>query len=227
MSSLDFEQPLSSFTVPLEPTGEGDEFHTRNASPQDWERRSVIHRLSDSVNVLCDLIDVQHGNLGSDKDADDLATLMIFRFRLDPQKTSRRVLNARIKVEFFPADREIGGSPELEAIAPEERWSLLPTRDQESFTRGGELNLGVSQIASANGKVTMEKTNTIDITDATTLTGSMNLGTWYGFGSVYVRILDTSGEQEKANRGSRLSSCGAIAQERRRPAISGQCHGRG
>lgn len=177
MSFLDFEEPLASLAVSLDPAGEGDEFHTRNTSEEDWERRSVIHRTSDSVNVLCDLMNVQHGNLGGELDADDLATLMVFRFRFDPQKSSRRVLNARLKIEFFPTDRATGEPPELEAIAPEERWSLLPTRDQESVTQGGELSLGVSQIASANGKVTLEKTTTMDITDATTVAGSMNLGT--------------------------------------------------
>lgn len=177
MSSLDLEEPLSSLTVSLDPVGEGDEFHTRNLSSEDWERHRVIQRTSDCVDVLCDLMHVRHGNLGADQDADDLATFMVFRVRFDPRKSSRRVLNARVNIEFFPADRAVGDAPELEAIAPEERWTLLPTKDQESVTRGGELSLGVSQIASANGKLNMEKTTTMDITDATTVTGSMNLGT--------------------------------------------------
>lgn len=213
MSFSASEEPLSSFTVPLDPIGEGDEFHTRNTSPEDWERRSVIHRTSDSVNVLCDLMDVQHGNLGADPDAEDRATLMVLRFRFDPQKGSRRVLNARLKVEFFPADSAVGDAPELEAIAPEERFSLLPTKDQETITRGGELSVGVSQIASANGKVAMERTTTMDITGATTVTGSMNLGTGTDAGA-YTCASWTLMENKRRKSGVPDSLCVALLVKR-------------
>ncbi|KAL1847090.1 hypothetical protein Daus18300_014060 [Diaporthe australafricana] len=179
MSFSDFEEPLSSLTVALDPVGEGDEFHTRNASPQDFERQNVIRRLSKSVNVHCELIDVQHGHLGADRDADDLATLLVLRFRFDPQDTDRRVIKSRVNIEFFSADRTNDDDPPVvEAIAPNERWSLLPTKDQESVTRGGELSLGVSQIVSASGKVTLEKSVTKeDVTDATVVTGFKHLAT--------------------------------------------------
>lgn len=175
MSLLDDEEPLGSYEVPLELSSEGDEFHTLNESSEDYERRNVIERTEGSVHIYCDLMDVKHGNMGAKEDnEDDLATLMVFRFRFDPQKSSRRVYRARVKIEFFPADKS-GSPPEVEAIAPEERWSLMPTKDTESLTKGSEVDLGVSgaSIASASAKIKLEKTTTRDITSATTVTGSM------------------------------------------------------
>lgn len=172
MSSLDDEEPLGSFEVPLELSSQGDEFHTLNDSPEDYERRNVIERTEGAVHIYCDLMDVKHGSMGGNED--ELATLMVFRFRFDPQKNSRRVYRARVKIEFF-AGNNCAGAPEVESIAPEERWSLMPTKDTESLTKGSEVDLGVSgaSIATASAKVSLEKTTTRDITSATTVTGSM------------------------------------------------------
>ncbi|ROW06292.1 hypothetical protein VPNG_08110 [Cytospora leucostoma] len=202
MSLLDEEEPLSSLEVPLDLSSEGDEFHTLNASPNDYERRNVIERTQGSVHIYCDLMDVKHGNLGTDEDNEvDLATLMVFRFRFDPQKNSRRVYRARVKVEFFSSGRS-GSAPEVEAIAPEERWSLMPTKDTESLKTGSEFNLGVSgaSLVNATGKVMLEKTVTRDITSATTVTGAMNLGTGANSG-VYTAAAWTLLENEKRSSG--------------------------
>lgn len=175
MSLLDEEEPLGTFEVPLELSSEGDEFHTQNASPRDYERRNVIERTQGAVHIYCDLMDVKHGNLGADEtDEDDLATLLVFRFRFDPQKNSRRVYLARVKVEFFSSGTS-GSAPEVEAIAPEERWSLKPTQDTESLKKGSEASVGASgaSLLNATGKITLEKTVTRDVTSATTVTGAM------------------------------------------------------
>ncbi|KAL7905537.1 hypothetical protein GGI35DRAFT_461032 [Trichoderma velutinum] len=107
----------------------------------------------------------------------DQATLLVFRFRFDPQKHSRRVIRARINIEFFP--NRNGMVPVVDAIAPEERWSVLPTVDNKSTTRVVDLNLGASGVPflETGGTVKFEKTITRDISDATTVTGSINLGT--------------------------------------------------
>lgn len=175
MSLPDEEEPLNSFEVALDVSNEGDEFHTLNASPNDYERRNIIERTQGSVHIYCDLMDVKHGNLGSDaNNEDDLATLMVFRFRFDPQRNSRRIYRARVKVEFL-SSRRSGSVPEVEAIAPEGRWSLMPTQDSESLKKGGDVNLGVSgaSFVTATGNITLEKTISRDVTSATTVTGAM------------------------------------------------------
>ncbi|ROV96754.1 hypothetical protein VSDG_05533 [Cytospora chrysosperma] len=202
MSLLDDEEPLSSFEVALELSSEGNEFHTLNASPNDYERRNVIERTQGSVHIYCDLMDVKHGNLGTDENnEDDLATLMVFRFRFEPQKNGRRVYRARIKIEFLSSGR-LGSAPEVEAIAPEERWSLMPTQDTEALKKGSEVNLGVSaaSFVNATGKVTLEKTTTRDVTSATTVTGAMNLGTGANCGA-YTAAVWTLLENEKRSSG--------------------------
>ncbi|KAL2694937.1 hypothetical protein Neosp_001526 [[Neocosmospora] mangrovei] len=142
--ALVLEEPLQDIVV-----GEDSTFRTENASSHDWERRNVIERTRGSIHTRVELLEVTHGTLD---EYGDEATLMVFRFRFDPQKTSRRVLRARVNIEFLGKDG--GNAPIVEAIAPEERWAVVPTTDSESTTRGAEL----------------------DVSDATTVSGSINLG---------------------------------------------------
>ncbi|KAI1505743.1 hypothetical protein F5X99DRAFT_367584 [Biscogniauxia marginata] len=202
MTSLDTEEALSSLDIPLDPAGEDDEFHTENVSREDWERRNIIERTQNSIHIYCDLMEVTHGTLGQDDT--DLATLMVFRFRFDPQKNSRRVYRARLKIEFFSEVKRSGTSsgPEVEAIAPEERWSLMPTIDPEQLVRSGEMNLGASGISALNAgaSVKMEKTRTRDIRASTTVTGSRNLGTGRNSGA-YTCAVWTLLENENRHSG--------------------------
>jgi hypothetical protein len=100
----------------------------RNEHPEDWERDNVIERTDGGVKAFCDLMIVRHGTLGAEEDT-QLASLMVFRFRFDADE-GRRILRASLSIEFSgldPQNRPI----ELFAIAPFERWSILPTIDHE------------------------------------------------------------------------------------------------
>lgn len=154
--------------------GEDDTFRTQNASLDDMERRNVIERTRGNIHTRVDLLDVAHGTMD---DGDD-ATLMIFRFRFDSQKNSRRVILARAKIEFFSAKKN-GVAPVVDAIAPDGRYAVKATTDQESTTKGGQVNLGASGVPflTAGGGANLERTVSKDISDATTVTGSINLGT--------------------------------------------------
>ncbi|KUI59877.1 hypothetical protein VP1G_07121 [Cytospora mali] len=172
----DSEDPLTSVPLELPYAGVGEGLATRNASPTDWERHNVVERTKGTIHVYCELMDVQHGNLGNDPKGDDLASLMVFRFRFDPQKKSRRVLSATASVEFFPAAGH-GNPPAVEAIAPDDRWSLMPTKDHEEDTAGSELSLGTSQVVEASGKVNWSKTRSREVSGATIVSGARNLAT--------------------------------------------------
>ncbi|KAK4062379.1 hypothetical protein Trihar35433_9200 [Trichoderma harzianum] len=184
----DDDEPLLALETPLHDiiTGEDDTFRTENASLNDWERRNVIERTRGNIHVRVDLMEVIHGTYDNDGDE---ATLMVFRFRFDPQKHSRRIIRARINIEFF-ANNKNDTAPTVDAIAPEERWSVVPTVDSESITRGGELNLGASGVPflEAGGTLKFEKTVNRDISDATTVTGSINLGTGKNSGESTVAV---------------------------------------
>ncbi|VTT80701.1 unnamed protein product [Fusarium fujikuroi] len=176
-TSQDYDQtdePLLVFETPLEHQviGEDDTVRTENASMSDWERRNIIERTGGSIHTRVELLSVIHGsyNEGGDK-----ATLMVFRFRFDPQKSSRRVIRAKVEIEFSTTDDSY---LEVDAIAPEERWTVVPTTDTETTTRSGQLNLGASGVPflEAGASASLEKSYTRDVSGATTITGSINLG---------------------------------------------------
>lgn len=178
------EKPLRSLEVPLFVEGtDGDGFlRTQNASTIDYERRNVIERTKGAVHVRCDLIDVIHGSFDERSGTND-ATLVILKFRFDPQKESRRVIRARVNIEFF-ATTKGGATPEVYAIAPDDRWTVLPTTDHEETAKSGGLNLGAAGIPFVDASVhaTIERTVSRDISDATTVTGSINLAPGKNFG---------------------------------------------
>ncbi|KAF4961921.1 hypothetical protein FSARC_9962 [Fusarium sarcochroum] len=151
---------------------EDSTYRTENASFSDWERHNVIERTRGQIHTRVELLEVTHGTF--DEDGDE-ATLMVFRFRFDPQKNSRRVIRARVDVIFRGEDGN--SEPIVEAIAPEQRWSVVPTTDLESITKGGELNLGASGVPflQAGGSAKFEKTITQDISDAITVSGARRL----------------------------------------------------
>lgn len=173
---LSDEKPLRSLEVPLfVKANEEDGFlRTQNASTIDYERHNVIERTTGAIHIRCDLIDVVHGSF--DENSGDNATLVILKFRFDAQKQSRRVIRARINIEFF-ATTKGGATPEVYAIAPEERWTVVPTIDHEETVNSGGLSLGAAGIPFVDASVqsAIERTVSRDISDATTVTGSINL----------------------------------------------------
>jgi hypothetical protein len=170
------DDPLSSLEISLSPIATGsDEFRTQNASAEDFERRSVIQRTHTAIDIRCDLMEVSHGWMR--QPGDEYATLIVLRLRFDPQKTSRRLRRVRASIDFLPSSPH-SDAPEVVAIAPEERWSVAPTVDQEQIVRGAELQVGASGVSfvTAGGNAKLEKTVSRDVGDATTVTGSISLG---------------------------------------------------
>ncbi|KAF5228395.1 hypothetical protein FANTH_14526 [Fusarium anthophilum] len=179
-------EPLLAFDLPMEDQviGVDDTFRTQNASLSDWERRNIIERTSGSIHTRVELLSVSHGSYN---EGGDEATLLVFRFRFDPQKASRRVLWAKVELEFFAEDDL---DLTVDAIAPEERWAVVPTSDTETTTRSGQLNLGASSgpLLQAGASAGLEKTYSRDVKDATTITGSKNLGTGKNSGDSTVAV---------------------------------------
>ncbi|KAH7250312.1 uncharacterized protein BKA55DRAFT_377512 [Fusarium redolens] len=192
------DEPLLVFDTPMDNQviGEDDTLRTENTSMSDWERRNIIERTSGSIHTRVELLSVTHGsyNEGGDK-----ATLMVFRFRFDPQKSSRRVIRAKVEIEFFAKN---DSNLVVDAIAPEERWTVVPTTDTETTTRSGQLNLGASGVPflQAGATASLEKTYSRDISDATTVTGSINLGTGKNSGESTVAVWNLQ-ENERRKTG--------------------------
>lgn len=83
-----------------------------------------------------------------------------------------------VKIEYVPT-KAGQDPPEVVRIAPDERWSLVTTTDHEEIVKKSELSLAGSaaSVLKATGCMKMQKTSTRDVSDATTVTGTTNLGT--------------------------------------------------
>ncbi|KAK7738316.1 hypothetical protein SLS53_006124 [Cytospora paraplurivora] len=157
-----------SFNLDLFPSGgEGSGFHIKNDPTNPYQRQEVIQRTG-SVDIRCTVVDIVHGVMAPDSDY--WATLLVLKFRFDPQKRSRRIAEATLKLEFGVTNPD-NEMPEVEAISFDGNYSLLPSTRSESFTSGIEGTLGISQIANASTTAKWEKTVTREMADKTTVSG--------------------------------------------------------
>ncbi|KAI6087191.1 hypothetical protein F4821DRAFT_236617 [Hypoxylon rubiginosum] len=173
----DGDNALASYNIPMFPYGDKENtFHVKNRSQEDWERRIVIERRTKTTEIRCHLLDVIHGTLDFDSNSSP-ATLMVFKFRFDVTGHARRLTRARIDIEFFAKEAN-DTAPTILAIAPDERWTILPTVDNEENIVHGALNGGVTGIpfVNAGAEVSLQKTWNKDISDATTVTGGAHMG---------------------------------------------------
>lgn len=195
------EQPLFEVDTPLDEVinGEDSTFRTENASSSDFERKNVVERTGGNVHIQLQLLDVRHGKYDDDDESGE-ATLLVFRFRFDPQKSSSRVIRATVTFEFFPS-RINSQTPVIDAIAPEGRFTVAPTKDQESTTKGTELSLSAPGVPIIGASLTakLEKAKTRDISDATIIAGSMNLGTGKNKGDYTVAAWNLQENKHRKN----------------------------
>ncbi|KAL9943973.1 hypothetical protein D7B24_006183 [Verticillium nonalfalfae] len=173
-SELGLDETTETFDIDL--FGGGDEqsgFHTKNDPSAPFQRTNVTNRKG-AIDIKCNLVDVVHGKF--DPDGDEYATLIVLLFRFDPRKRARRVAEAQISL-VFDGLTEDDPRPVVEAISFDGRYSVAPTTQSESVTRGAEGTLGLSAIQGAelSGGLKVEKTVTRDMEHFTTVIGSVDL----------------------------------------------------
>lgn len=169
---------LLSFKADMFISGDKDNtFRVKNKSLTDWERRIVLERLTKATEIRCHLLDVVHGTLSPKRDS-GLATLMVFKFRFDSVKHARRLVWARIDIEFFAKDAVADEAPTVLAISPDERWAVVPTEDREEWSAGVSASAGASGVPGVDlgAEASLQKTWSRDISDATTVTGGSHFG---------------------------------------------------
>lgn len=167
---------LPTFDIDMFPTGDEESgFHTQNDPLSPYQRTNVIQRKA-AVDIRCSCRDVVHGKF----DGSSYGTLLVLQFRFDPRKRARRIASANISLNFSGMNPN-GPRPEVYAISLDGRFNMVETKQHEEVTKGGDVKLGVSAIQGlqADGTWKWEKTTTADVTDATTVTGSIDL---IGFG---------------------------------------------
>ncbi|KAF1964245.1 hypothetical protein BU23DRAFT_585668 [Bimuria novae-zelandiae CBS 107.79] len=132
---------------------EGSGFHALNVAPNQYHRAEGLQRTGD-IDITCTLEKVVHGILAADSDR--YATLI-----------------AAIELQFNGAAGS--GDIKVENISFLDTYSLLPTTQEESTTKGGEITVGVDQVASVGTTGKWEKTVTKTTSHAITLTGGKRL----------------------------------------------------
>ncbi|KAJ4188669.1 hypothetical protein NW767_011777 [Fusarium falciforme] len=164
----DWDEDETSISIGLNKKGEkGSGYRTRNDPSAPFQRATVTERRG-IIQVRCKSREVIHGGLSVD--SGENATLLVYDLYLDTTKRSRRILSATLEFEFssnVPGVR----APEVQAIAPAGRVTLLSSTQEESLTRGTEVNAGVSQFADIGGTVKWEKTVSRTTSDDSRVTG--------------------------------------------------------
>ncbi|RFU27757.1 hypothetical protein B7463_g8574, partial [Scytalidium lignicola] len=171
---------LMNFSIEMDEGADGDTdstYRTQNDPRRPQQRQNIVERKG-AVDVRCLAIDVIHGYLEPDSEP---ATLLVFEFRLDSRKRARRIAEAHLGFTFA-SDNGGTADPEVIQIAPKGRMILVPTKQQESSTVGGDANVGGGVLgATLGGSVKWEKTVSRETSDATAVVGSIDLvGRNYG-----------------------------------------------
>ncbi|KAI1091613.1 hypothetical protein F5B19DRAFT_483773 [Rostrohypoxylon terebratum] len=143
---------------------EGSGFHVFNVATDQYHRAEVLQRTG-AIDITCNLEKVVHGAMTADSDR--YASLIVMQWYFQP-KGSRRISEATIELLF---DSLGGGEIEIETISFPGTYSLMPTMQESTVTKGGEAAVGISQFADINLTGKWEKTVSSTIQDAITLSG--------------------------------------------------------
>ncbi|KAL7824068.1 hypothetical protein V8C26DRAFT_384766 [Trichoderma gracile] len=168
-SDPDEDLEETSISIGLDKTGErGSGYHTRNDPSNKYQRQTVTERRG-IIEVRCKSRDVIHGVLS--EETGENATLLVYDFYLDTTRRSRRIVSASLEFEFGSSVAGVP-APQVQAIAPAGRITLLHSTQEESVTQGAEVNAGVGEFgANAGGKISWEKTVSRTTSDDARVTG--------------------------------------------------------
>jgi hypothetical protein len=179
-SNID-DESLPCFHIEVFPTGSAEsQFNAahKNNPLSPWQRSQIMQRKG-AFNIQCTSIDVVHGKFGTGSPF--FASLIVLKFWFDKRRLKRRLLSADISLEFSGMEPE-GSRPEVFAISPHDKSALVPTVAHRENSKEMQVNAGVNIYgANAGGSYTWTKTLSEDTSDATTVSGSIDLeGYSYG-----------------------------------------------
>ncbi|RGP62915.1 intracellular serine protease [Fusarium sporotrichioides] len=163
--ALGSDKGNESLDMGMYETAEG-EFHMFNVAPNHFHRSEVLQRTG-AVDITCNIEKVVHGALAPDSEY--YATLMVMQWFFQP-KNGARISEATIELLFEAeaSDTEI----EVRDISFCDTYSIMPTTQDESVSKGGEATVGVQQVGQLSLSGKWEKTITTTTTDAITLSGN-------------------------------------------------------
>ncbi|KAI8966063.1 hypothetical protein F5Y11DRAFT_211164 [Daldinia sp. FL1419] len=148
---------------------DGSGFHVFNIARDQYHRAEVLQRTG-AVDITCNLKDVIHGAISTDSDR--YATVIVMEWGFQP-KGSRRISEATIELLFETSSPD--SDIEVEKVSFEGTYGLMSSTQEETTTRGGEVNLGLEQFASIGLAGKWEKTVSRSNSDAIVLYGGRRL----------------------------------------------------
>lgn len=171
----------SLFDIGLNPTGDdGSSFRTQNDPMAPYQRTNLTERKG-AVDIRCSCLDVAHGLFNPDN-VEEFITLIVLKFTFDSRRRARRIAFATIALEFASMEPGKPG-PEVFSVSPQGSMVMVQSTAQQEVKRTAGLKLGAPPLAvvEAGGELGWEKSVTMDTTDATKVTGSIDLkGRNYG-----------------------------------------------
>ncbi|KAF9634997.1 hypothetical protein BFW01_g5892 [Lasiodiplodia theobromae] len=165
---------IDLFPLPDEVVGE---FRNKNP-PGTTYRRDLVDR-GNVLTVNVSLALLYHGTLSP---MGTEASLLVFDFRFNSTKTTRRFVDATITIRFRDSEEEVAYDPVVRRIAPEDVFSIDPGAEswdvEHRFDVG--LNAGIEQ-AGANINYGTQSAGKVTTEHAVTLVGNKRrLGKDYG-----------------------------------------------
>ena len=169
-AELDDDLPGFSLNLLDEEHAEAN-FRFQNNPKDPWQRENVLERRG-RVRIECKIRDIVHGFYSGD--GDGYCSLIVFRFRFDPDGLSRRIKVARIWVTFTAMDSQ-DTDPRVIKMYPDETYSIYPTKQKETTTTSGGANLGANILGgNIGGELKREKAVERDAIDRGTVRGSID-----------------------------------------------------
>ncbi|KAI0198473.1 hypothetical protein F4808DRAFT_435936 [Astrocystis sublimbata] len=165
----------AAFDVELDVQGnQGSGFHTKNdpRPGRQWHRDDITQRRG-AISVKCNMTDIVHGKLSAGTD-EDYASLIVFLFRFDIRKNSRRIARADIKITFSGIEEDPYCRPEIHDISFNDAYSLVEKTHSESTVQSvsGKAGMTGAQIAELSGSTKWEKTTTREVESRTMVVGN-------------------------------------------------------
>ena len=171
VEGITFAEDLTEIEVEMFPEGDRAAFHTQNDPDDPYQRGNIIERKG-RIHVSCEHKDIVHG-FHSDS-VDSPHTLIVLRFRFDPNGVARRIKEAHITVRFAAMDKQ-GADPEVVAMEPNGNFYIEPTTQHETSAKSGGLSLGGGAGVEVAGELKAERSIERDTSDATRVRGSVDL----------------------------------------------------
>ncbi|KIW80116.1 hypothetical protein Z517_06731 [Fonsecaea pedrosoi CBS 271.37] len=177
----DSEACPQSFSIRLSEGGDSEGYFRTEDDPNDPDQRSNVIQRKGIFYVDCFCTDIVHGRYSADANCDDLATLVVLKFRFEPLEQNHRIKKVDIQVTFSPKNDD-DCKPWVARMHPEGFFSVHPTTQRETVNTsvGGKLGANVTGV-EVGAELKRDKRVERDVSDATSLQGFILLeGRNYG-----------------------------------------------